>query len=163
MSVNSTRFFNGTFPPEDVFEPIGPTLAVHVYEDAQGNRTEGNVLLTDGAVQAYKCPSFVVLRCGPTCKMGYIRGDVVYIPPEVQLPVVRVDGWQVLLVHEERTMGRSPKLNLFRDEFFSKLPKGCTFETMRDGKRRYDVDDEADTDAVKRLDPLGVVVVRRKG
>lgn len=158
---NNTEYFNGQWPDPEMFEPIGPTLAVQVHMDAEGNTSRAGVLLPDAAISTYRCPSYVVLWAGPTCKMGYVKGDVVYIPKEIQMPIVRAEGWAILLVHEERTLGRSPKYNVYIDEFYSKLPEGTTFERMRDGKRRYDVDEEAHVELVKRLDPLAAVMVRR--
>ena len=158
---NNTDYFNGSFPPHDIFEPIGPTLAVQVFQDSSGRSTAG-ILLTEDAAKVYHTPSYVVLAVGPSAKHGYVVGDVVYSPPEIECVRVRVSGWCLLMLHEERTLGRSPMLNVSKDAFYAKLPPGCTFEKMRDGKRRYDVDEEADVDAVKRLDPLAVIMVRRK-
>lgn len=111
---NRTRFYNGHLPPPGLIAPQGAMLAVQTLVDEQGTTT-GGLVLPDGGRDVWITPKFVVVAAGPECKWTE-RGDVVLCSPnlakQLAVDVVRVDGWELMLLHEHQTQGRVPGLRV---------------------------------------------------
>ena len=116
---NRSRYFNGNMPPPDLFRPHGALVAVQIYRDAEGKTAETPLVMPDAVKEAWTTPLYVVVARGPEAKFVEV-GDVVGVPTEVRFQVFRIDGWELLVMHEQQSSGTIPRRRINPQQ----LPEG---------------------------------------
>lgn len=153
--MNTTKFWDGTMPPEELLKPLGKMVAVQVLQTSEGKNTEGGVILTDAMKSVWTTPLYVATHVGDKCQFVK-RGDVLAIGSWVQnFPTLRIDGWELLLVNEEQAGGIVPSKRVLPSEpVRDRLPEGVQCDIDADSNRIYTCPDYASAVKVRNLDVL---------
>jgi co-chaperonin GroES (HSP10) len=98
---NRTKYWNGNKPPADLVRPLGALIAVQIVRDAGGRTTDAGIIIPETAEESWSTPLYVVVAVGPEAKWTK-PGDIIGVAGRVEFVVIRVDGWEVLVLHEQQ-------------------------------------------------------------
>lgn len=109
---NRTKYFkSGAVPPADLILPLGKLCAFQIVKNAEGASADSGLIMPDTALQTWTTPIYVCTHPGQRAEF-IVRGDLVAIRPQIQFEVIRVDGWELLICHEEQCQSILPTKNV---------------------------------------------------